>query len=198
MRIALGQFNAVVGDLAGNAGRMRQMYASAVKADVDLLAFPELAVCGYPPEDLLYKQHFLKECSKTLEKLAVDCPDLRIIAGFAEGQGANSYNSAALLQGGKVCKIYRKGMLPNYGVFDERRYFTPGTEPLVLEIEGLNVAVTICFDIWNIEWLRKFLADAGRIQMILNISASPFHIGKIWKREKVIDACIKQFNCAVA
>lgn len=198
MRIALGQFNAVVGDLAGNAGRMRQMYASAVKADVDLLAFPELAVCGYPPEDLLYKQHFLKECSKTLEKLAVDCPDLRIIAGFAEGQGANSYNSAALLQGGKVCKIYRKGMLPNYGVFDERRYFTPGTEPLVLEIEGLNVAVTICFDIWNIEWLRKFLADAGRIQMILNISASPFHIGKIWKREKVIGACIKQFNCAVA
>jgi NAD+ synthase (glutamine-hydrolysing) len=198
VRVALGQFNSVVGDLAGNAEKMRQMYARAVKADVDLLAFPELAVCGYPPEDLLYKQHFLKECSKTLEKLAVDCPDLRIITGFAEGQGANSYNSAAMLQGGKVCKIYRKGMLPNYGVFDERRYFTPGTEPLVIDIQGLKVALTICFDIWNIEWLRKFLAGTGRIQMILNISASPFHIGKIWKREKVIDACIKQFNCAVA
>jgi NAD+ synthase (glutamine-hydrolysing) len=198
VRIALGQFNSIVGDLAGNAEKMRQMYARAVKAGVDLLAFPELAVCGYPPEDLLYKQHFLKECSKTLEKAAIDCPDLRIIAGFAEGQGANSYNAAALLHGGKVLKVYRKGMLPNYGVFDERRYFTPGTEPLVIEIEGLNVAVTICFDIWNIEWLRKFLAGTGRIQMILNISASPFHIGKIWKREKVIEACIKQFNCAVA
>jgi NAD+ synthase (glutamine-hydrolysing) len=198
VRVALGQFNSVVGDLAGNAEKMRQMYARAVKASVDLLAFPELAVCGYPPEDLLYKQHFLKECLKTLEKLAIDCPDLRIIVGFAEGQGVKSYNSAALLQGGKVLEIYRKSMLPNYGVFDERRYFTPGTEPLVIEIEDLNVAVTICFDIWNIEWLRKFLTGTGRIQMILNISASPFHIGKIWKREKVIGACIKQFNCAVA
>ena len=121
MRVALGQFNTVVGDLAGNAEKMRQIYARAVKADVDLLAFPELAVCGYPPEDLLYKQHFLRDCSLTLEKLAADCPDKTIIAGFAEGKGNKSYNSAAVLQGGKVSKVYRKGMLPNYGVFDERR-----------------------------------------------------------------------------
>jgi predicted amidohydrolase len=80
MRVGLGQFNAVVGDLAGNADKMRQMYARAVKADVDLLAFPELAVCGYPPEDLLYKQHFLRDCSMTLEKLAADCPNGNIIA----------------------------------------------------------------------------------------------------------------------
>jgi NAD+ synthase (glutamine-hydrolysing) len=198
VRVALGQFNSVVGDFAGNAEKMRQMYAQAVEADVDLLAFPELAVCGYPPEDLLYKQQFLTDCSATLEKLAADCPNVNRVTGFAEGQRDNSHNAAALLQGGKVRKVYRKGMLPNYGVFDERRYFIPGTEPLVIEIEGLRIAVTICFDIWNIEWLRESLAGAGRIQMILNISASPFHIGKIWKREKVIDACIKQFNCAVA
>ena len=198
MRIALGQFNAVVGDLAGNAGRMRRMYARAVKADVDLLAFPELAVCGYPPEDLLYKQHFLRDCSMTLEKLAADCPDMNIVVGFAEGQGDNSYNSAALLQGGKVNKVYRKGMLPNYGVFDERRYFNPGTESLVIEVKGLTVAVTICFDIWNIKWLREFITGAGQIQVILNISASPFHTGKIWAREKVINACAKELNCAVA
>jgi NAD+ synthase (glutamine-hydrolysing) len=198
MRIALGQFNAVVGDLAGNAGRMRQMYAQAVKANIDLLAFPELAICGYPPEDLMYKQHFLRDCAITLGKFAADCPEGSIVAGFAEGQENNSYNSAALLQGGKVRKLYRKGMLPNYGVFDERRYFTPGTEPLVIEVEGLKVAVTICFDIWNIKWLREFLAGAGQIQMILNISASPFHTGKIWAREKVINACAKEFNCAVA
>jgi NAD+ synthase (glutamine-hydrolysing) len=198
VRVALGQFNAVVGDLAGNAEKMRQMYARAVKADVDLLAFPELAICGYPPEDLLYKQHFLRDCSITLEKLAADCPDMNIVIGFAEGQGDNSYNSAALLQGGKVSKVYRKGMLPNYGVFDERRYFNPGTEPLVFEDKGLNIAVTICFDIWNIKWLRKFFTDIGRIQMILNISASPFHTDKIRAREKVIDACAKELSCAVA
>jgi NAD+ synthase (glutamine-hydrolysing) len=123
---------------------------------------------------------------------------VNIIAGFAEGQPNNSHNAAAVLHGGNVCKVYRKGMLPNYGVFDERRYFNPGTEPLVIEVEGLKIAVTICFDIWNIEWLREFLAGVGRIQMVLNISASPFHTGKIWKREKVIDACTKEFNCAVA
>ena len=198
MRIGLGQSNAVVGDLAGNAEKMRQMYARAIEANVDLLAFPELAICGYPPEDLLYKQHFLKDCSRALEKLAADCPDMIIIAGFAENEGIESYNSAAMLQGGKVRKVYRKGMLPNYGVFDERRYFNPGTEPLVIEAKGLNIAVTICFDIWNIEWLRKFLAGSGRIQMILNISASPFHTGKIQAREKIINSCAKELNCAVA
>ena len=198
MRVALGQFNAIVGDLAGNAEKMRQIYARAVKADVDLLAFPELAICGYPPEDLLYKQHFLRDCSLTLERLAADCPDKTVIVGFAEGEGTKSYNSAAVLRGGKVRKVYRKGMLPNYGVFDERRYFHPGAGPLVINVEGLDVAVTVCFDIWNLRWLRKFLAGAGRIQMILNISASPFHTGKIAAREKVINACAKELNCAVA
>ncbi|MFC1795264.1 NAD+ synthase [Planctomycetota bacterium] len=198
VRVALGQFNAVVGDLAGNAEKIRQIYARAVKADVDLLAFPELAICGYPPEDLLYKQHFLRDSRLILKKLAADCPDKTVIVGFAESEGTKSYNSAAVLQGGKVRKVYRKGMLPNYGVFDERRYFHPGTEPLVINFEGLDVAVTICFDIWNIRWLRKFLASAGRVQMILNISASPFHTGKIRAREKVINACANELNCAVA
>ena len=198
MRVALGQFNTVVGDLAGNAEKMRQIYARAVETDVDLLAFPELAICGYPPEDLLYKQHFLGDCSLTLEKLAADCPDKTIIVGFAEGKRDKSYNSAAVLQDGKVSKVYRKGMLPNYGVFDERRYFQPGAEPLVISVDGLNVAITICFDIWNIRWLRNFLSSVGRIQMILNISASPFHTGKVQAREKVIDACAKELNCAVA
>jgi len=198
VRVALGQFNAVVGDLAGNAEKMRQMYAKAVKADVDLLAFPELAVCGYPPEDLLYKRHFIRDCSVTLDKLAADCPEKTIVVGFVESDKLNSYNAAAVLQAGKVSKIYRKGMLPNYGVFDERRYFQPGTEPVIVEARGLNVAVTICFDIWNVGWLRKFFEGAGQIQMILNISASPFHTGKIKAREQVVDTCAKELNCALA
>jgi NAD+ synthase (glutamine-hydrolysing) len=198
VRVALGQFNAVVGDLAGNAEKMRQMYARAIEADVDLLAFPELAVCGYPPEDLLYKRHFTRDCSETLDRLAADCPEKTVVVGFVESDKLKSYNSAAVLQAGKVSKIYRKGMLPNYGVFDERRYFQPGTEPLIIDVEGLNVAVTICFDIWNVGWLRKFFEDSGQIQMILNISASPFHTGKIKAREQVVNACAKELNCALA
>jgi len=147
MRVALGQFNAVVGDLAGNAKKMREIYAEAVRSDVDLLIFPELAICGYPPEDLLHKKHFLKDCLLTLEKLAIDCPQKSIIVGFPGIYQGNNYNSAAVLQGGRIIKIYRKGRLPNYGVFDEQRYFQPGNEPVIINIVGLDVAVTICADI---------------------------------------------------
>ncbi|OHB77619.1 MAG: NAD+ synthase [Planctomycetes bacterium RBG_16_55_9] len=198
MRVGLGQFNAVVGDLAGNTERMWQIYAQAVRADVDLLAFPELAVCGYPPEDLLYKQHFLRDCSLALNRFAADCSRMTIVAGFAEGNGANCYNAAAVLQNGGISKIYRKAFLPNYGVFDERRYFQCGLEPLVFNVEGVDVAVTICYDIWNIERLSDFLQRAGRIQMMLNISASPFHTGKINVREQIVHRCAGQFGCAVA
>jgi NAD+ synthase (glutamine-hydrolysing) len=194
----LGQFNAIVGDIAGNARKMREMYARAIRADVDLLVFPELAVCGYPPEDLLHKRHFLKECSLALEKLAADCPQRTIVVGFPENDGAGSYNSAAVLQGAAIIRTYRKALLPNYGVFDEQRYFRPGTNPLVLEVGDLNVAVTICFDIWHIQWLGRFLENAGPIQMILNISASPFHTGKLTRREETINKCARQFGCAVA
>ncbi len=206
MRIALGQFNAVVGDLAGNAEKMRNIYAQAAQSDVDLLVFPELAVCGYPPEDLLHKKHFLEDSRLTLDKLAADCPDKTIIAGFAESHQGNSYNSAAVLQAGRISKIYRKSRLPaaahrdepNFGVFDERRYFQPGTEPVVIDVGGLNIAITICADIWDIAEIGNFLKDVGQIQMILNISASPFHLGKIKKRQEIVSRCAKKFNCAVS
>jgi len=198
MRLALGQFNAVVGDLAGNAEKMGEIYAQAVRAKVDLLAFPELAVCGYPPEDLLYKRHFLEDNRLAIEELAGDCPDITLIVGFAESYQGNSYNSAAVLQNGRISKIYRKGMLPNFGVFDERRYFQSGTEPVVINVGGLNIALTICFDIWNIEWLKGFFRDIGQNELVLNISASPFHTGKIKKREELLSRCAKEFNCAVS
>ena len=198
MRVALGQFNAVVGDLKGNAERMRSIYAKAIGLDVDMLVFPELAVCGYPPEDLLLKRHFLEDNRLVLDKLAGDCPEKTVIVGFAESFGGNCYNSAGVLQGGRVSRIYRKGLLPNYGVFDERRYFESGTEPVVIDVGGLNVAVTICADIWDAEWLGDFLKDAGPIQMILNISASPFHMGKAGERQEILDRCARRFNCAVA
>ena len=198
MRVGLGQFNAVVGDLAGNAERISAVYSEAIAQDVDLLIFPELSICGYPPEDLLLKQHFIDENRLTIEKLARDCPEKTIIVGFAEGGRYSCCNSAAVLRNGRILKIYRKALLPNFGVFDESRYFTPGSEPLIFKIGGLNISLTICRDIWDIRWLSEFLKDSGKIQLLVNISASPFHLGKIREREQVISACAKQLNCAVA
>jgi len=207
VRIGLGQFNAVVGDLAGNARKMREFYAEAVRADVDLLAFPELSLGGYPPEDLLLKRHFLDDCRRTLDRIAAEAGEKTVLVGFAEGGDDHTpaqrdtlrcCNSAAVLQAGRVRDIYRKALLPNYGVFDEKRYFTPGGNPLVITIGGLRIAVTICFDIWNIEWLGKFLGKSEPLHMILNISASPFHIGKIALREETISKAARLFNCAVA
>jgi len=195
--VALGQFNAVVGDLAGNAQKMRSIYTKARQSDADLLVFPELAVCGYPPEDLLHKKHFLEDNRLTVGKLAADCPEKTIVVGFAESYQGDSYNSAAVLQTGRITKIYRKGQLPNVGVFDEPRYFRPGTKPVVVNIAGLNVAISICADIWDTEWLNNFLKTAAPIQMVLNISASPFDMGKTEQRQEMISRCAKKFNCAV-
>jgi NAD+ synthase (glutamine-hydrolysing) len=198
MRVALGQINSLVGDLTGNAEKIRNTYIQALASDVDLLAFPELAICGYPPEDLLHKKYFLEDSRTAVDKLAADCPDKTIVVGFAESYQGISYNSAAVLQSGRISKIYRKGLLPNFSVFDERRYFQPGTEPLAINVKGLNIALTICFDIWDINWLSNLLKDIGQIQMVLNISASPFHMGKINEREQLVKQCAEKFNCAVS
>jgi NAD+ synthase (glutamine-hydrolysing) len=197
MRIGLGQFDAVVGDLAGNAERMRAIYKQARQEGVDLLVFPELAVCGYPPEDLLLKRHFLDDNRKVVEKLANDCPQETIVVGFADFFRGNAYNCAAVLKNGRLSKIYRKGLLPNTGVFDERRYFEQGTKPLIIKMEGLNIAITVCMDIWDIEWLAKFFKNSGKIDMLLNISASPFHLGKLELRQDIISQCATHLKCPV-
>ena len=160
VRVALGQFNAVVGDLGFNSLKMREIYHQAVDRDVDLLVFPELAVCGYTPEDLLLSKHFLQDISASLEKLASDCPEITMVVGFAEDYEDTCYNSAAILQQGCIRKVYRKSRLVNAGVFDELRYFRPGTEPLIMNMAGLNVAFTVCADIWDTQWLGSFLCSS--------------------------------------
>ncbi|MBW8000392.1 MAG: NAD+ synthase [Planctomycetes bacterium] len=197
MRIALGQFDAHVGDLAGNVEKMRSMYEQAVKQNVDLLVFPELAVCGYPPEDLLIKRHFIEDNLLAVEKLAKSCPDITIVVGYPGLLDGRIYNCAAVLKNGKIEDVYRKGLLPNFGVFDEQRYFKAGDEPVMINIKGVNVAITICLDIWDSNWLKDFLADCNPIHMILNISASPFHVGKIQKRLSAITQCAQKFNAAL-
>jgi len=198
VRVALGQFNATVGDLAGNAQKMRKVYRQSLRSGADLLVLPELAVCGYPPEDLLLKKHFVQDALTALGKLAADCPEKTMIVGFPQGSQDRTYNAAAVLQQGRIDKVYRKSLLPNYGVFDERRYFEPGTEPLIIDAKGLKIAVTICEDLWDLDGLKRLLKDAGRIDLVVNLSASPFDMGKIATRQEIVGRCAKAFNCAVA
>ncbi|MDI6449276.1 NAD+ synthase [Anaerobaca lacustris] len=198
MRIALGQFNAVVGDLSGNIEKMKSMWAGAVEAGADLVIFPELAVCGYPPEDLVYKRQFLDDNRTAVETLAAACPAKTIVVGFVESVNGTAFNAAAVIQDGRIAETYQKRELPNYGVFDERRYFRPGNRPVLVELAGLNIVLTICEDLWEIEWLKRFYTESGPFDLLLNISASPFHMGKFDERGRIITRCSKAFNCAVA
>ena len=198
LRIGLAQINTTVGDFAGNIEKMGQVYARAKKANLDLLIFPELSICGYPPEDLLLKKHFLEENKKAVEQLAKDCPDITIMAGFAETSDDTSFNSLAVLDKGKITKIYRKALLPNYGVFDEKRYFVGGNEPVVIKMKNISIICTICEDIWELSRLKKFLASISEKGLIVNISASPFYAGKINQKLKVLQNCATTFGCPVA
>jgi len=198
LRVALGQFNALVADIEGNVQKMRSLYAEAIELGMDVMVFPEMCICGYPPEDLLLKEHFLSDNRKALENLAADCSQKIIIAGFAEMNKGKCFNSIGVLQNGQVKKTYRKSLLPNYGVFDEQRYFQPGDGPIAIDIDGMAVVLTICEDIWQIEWLEKALKDIQHRDIIINISASPFHFGKIIQRRSVLSSCAKRFDCALA
>lgn len=198
MRIGLAQLNATVGDIQGNLEKMARMWQQAQQSRLDLLVFPELVTCGYPPEDLLHKGHFVSDNGLAVQQLAQACPRGRILVGFPQGVKDQAYNAAALIHNGRISQVYRKGRLPNFSVFDESRYFVPGSEALVLEVEGICIAPTICYDLWNLNWLRNWLGRSGNVDLVLNISASPFDMGKIKRRESVIKRCALELNCAVA
>jgi NAD+ synthase (glutamine-hydrolysing) len=198
MRIALAQFNASVGNIKGNTEKMEKLSIKAFDLGANIVVFPEMSVCGYPPEDLLLKKSFLDNNHSAIEYLAQKSTDIIMIAGFAEASQKGCFNSLAVLQKGRTTNIYRKSILPNYGVFDERRYFRPGAEAVRIMIDGNAVTFTICEDIWRLKWLDSFFGEMPRIDMVINISASPFHIGKIEQRQETLRQCAKHFNCTVA
>ena len=187
LRIALAQINATVGDLGGNARRIKEGMRAAAEAGAQLVCFPELALTGYPPEDLLLKPRFISDNLHALEDLAratADLPGLTAIVGFADRE-TDLYNAAAILHGGRVVGRYHKQFLPNYGVFDEDRYFAAGTETPTFLIEGVTVGVSICEDIWYPDGPPEDQASAGA-EVLVNISASPFHVGKQSGRERML------------
>ncbi len=213
MRLALCQINATVGDLAGNAQRIRAGIETAKQAGAELVLFPELALTGYPPEDLLLREHFLTDTGAQLEQLASATEGIVAIVGFPEripgavrGPSPRSprpmptvvHNSAAVLAAGKIEQVYRKVHLPNYGVFDEQRYFKPG-EPngTVIELSGHGIGVTVCEDLWVAGAPASSEAGAGA-KLIVNISASPYHAGKGLERERLFAQRARETDAYIA
>jgi NAD+ synthase (glutamine-hydrolysing) len=185
LRLALAQINSTVGDLAGNVRKMVEYIGEAKARAADIVVFPELALCGYPPEDLLLKPAFIRACGDSLEKLAVQCYGLAAIVGFPE-EANDLYNAAAILCDGKIIGTCRKQLLPNYGVFDEDRYFAPAHGQSVLVTQGGRIGVSICEDIWHPGGPHEVQAVIGNAELLINISASPYHRGKGKSRERML------------
>jgi NAD+ synthase (glutamine-hydrolysing) len=184
LRVGLAQLNTTVGDIDGNAGRIVDALTDARAQGAQLVVFPELAVNGYPPEDLLLKTHFLAAGRRALDEIAASVEGMVALIGFAEHAG-DVYNSLAVVSEGAVRGIYRKMFLPNYGVFDEQRYFQSGDTPALARLDGTTLGLTICEDIWEPGPPASDEALAGA-EVIVNISASPYHMGKGAQRERML------------
>src|SRR5579863_4169684 len=183
LKIALAQINPTVGDLAGNTRKILEYAALAQKAGSELAVFPELCVCGYPPEDLLLKKHFVADNIKALDALAKKVHGISVIAGFVDSDaGGKIYNAAALISDGKLQDVYYKQELPNYGVFDEKRYFSCGKNSGVLTVKNVTIGINICEDIWIDGAVYQAQAMSGS-KVLINISSSPYQAGKLKERQ---------------
>jgi len=184
LRIAIAQLNFLVGDLRNNARRVLDTAREARDGlQAHAVVFPELTLAGYPPEDLILRPDFMAQVERVLNEMAGQVHGIDVIVGFPEKQTGMPYNSAAVLRDGKIHAIYRKHALPNYGVFDEKRYFLPGSEPCVFDLQGIPVGLTVCEDLW-LPGAVEQAAEAGA-KLILNINASPYHANKTREREAV-------------
>jgi NAD+ synthase (glutamine-hydrolysing) len=184
LRLALAQVNTVVGDLDGNRARILASLADARTAGADLVLFPELATTGYPPEDLLLRPAFVRAAHESVEQIAAECTDITALVG-TPWFDRDLANACAVCTAGRVQAVYRKHFLPNYGVFDEHRYFAEGRELVVLRLGDASIGTTICEDVWQPGPPATDLALAGA-QLLVNLSASPFHVGKAEEREEML------------
>ncbi len=196
LRVAACQLNLVVGDLDGNVTRILSALEEAEQGGADVAVFPELAVTGYPPEDLLLRTHFLEAARAALEELAGKTEGIAAVVGFPERED-DVYNAAALLAEGEIETTYRKMLLPNYGVFDEQRYFQAGDCPVTFELNGVEIGLTVCEDIWEPGPPATAEALAGA-QLIVNCAASPYHAEKGIEREHMVSQRARDNSAAVA
>ncbi len=198
LRIAACQLNTVVGDLDGNIDRILSAYSEAVASGCDIAVFPELAVSGYPPEDLLLKSAFVDDVQAAMQRVAAETTDCVAVVGFVDGEEAvadptgRAFNAVAVCANGQVHGVYHKRALPDYGVFDEERYFSPGSHALDLyEINGVTVGVSICEDMWIPGGVFAELASGGA-QLIVNVNASPMYVGKMAVRAEQLKSRIAE------
>jgi NAD+ synthase (glutamine-hydrolysing) len=196
IRVALAQINVTVGDITNNTGRVLDYLKRARATGADIIAFPELVLTGYPPEDLLLRPHFVRENRRALDRVVEAAGDEIIIIGFVDNDGSDIYNAAAVIAGGKLADIYHKTFLPNYGVFDEERYFQSGSRCPVFSLGEARVGINVCEDIWYPGGPTKLQALVGDAHLIVNISSSPFHAGKRYDRERML--CTRAEDNAVA
>ncbi|MGE3857888.1 MAG: NAD+ synthase, partial [Dehalococcoidia bacterium] len=185
LRVALAQINTTVGDMEGNRLRILEAARRAAEAGADLVAFPELAITGYPPEDQLLRSSFIDEAHASLERLAEEARGLPVLVVGCVEFDRHLHNAAAVLHDGEIAAMYHKQHLPNYGVFDEDRYYYPGDTPLVVTVAGVQVGITICEDAWYPAGPISDEAVAGA-QVIVNINSSPFYAGKTRDRERML------------
>ncbi|AGA34129.1 NAD synthetase / Glutamine amidotransferase chain of NAD synthetase [Thioalkalivibrio nitratireducens DSM 14787] len=195
LRMALVQTNPVVGALAANADAILDAVGRARADGADLVVFPELAITGYPPEDLLLRRRFLEDARKEVDRIAEQARGIDLVLGAPLATAGGVLNAALLLRDGGVAARYGKQKLPNYSVFDERRYFQPGASACVIEAGGLRLGLTVCEDIWEPE--PAAMAAAAGAQIILNLNASPYHRGKAAQREAVVRARVAENGCPV-
>lgn len=197
VRVALCQANLSVGDINGNIERIRDRISTASELGVDLVVFPELSVTGYPPEDLLLRPGFIERAKHAVHALAAEIENIVVLVGFPSLSG-NLYNAAATLSEGKVTTIYHKRHLPNYAVFDEQRYFASGSTAVVLRLNGLGIGISICEDLWQLGGPAEWAVREGGAELIVNLSASPYHRAKGYEREQMFATRCTDYNCYLA
>lgn len=185
MRLALAQINPTVGDLEGNRKKIEHFASLAKKEGTDIIAFPELSLTGYPPEDLLLVPRFVNENIKHLKEISDSLEGIVAVVGFVDKEGDSLFNAAALIAQRETKGIYHKILLPNYGVFDEKRYFQSGSQPFLFKYGNLGIGICICEDVWHQEGPVPLLAERGA-KLVIVINASPYNIGKREEREKVV------------
>ena len=199
LRIAMAQFDFPVGDVAGNRDRIARMIAEARdEHGADIVLFPELALSGYPPEDLLYRPSFLRDCQVALDGIAADVHGIVAIVGWPQAAGAVVYNAASVLRDGAIEQTYRKRELPNYAVFDERRYFDvdPDRDDCVFEVDGTRVGLVICEDLWFAEPIASTTAKGAQLVLVPN--ASPFERDKHAQRDELLAQRTRETGAAIA
>ncbi len=196
LRIALAQIDSLVGDVSGNVDRIIRFMTEARDVHgADLVVFPELTLTGYPPEDLLMRPGLHRKVAQEFERLKQAVNGIDMLVGYPELAGEFCFNSAALIRQGEVVANYRKQTLPNYGVFDEKRYFEAGEAATVVEVAGARIGITLCEDIW-VEG-PAWLAAAAGAEIIVNLNASPFHVGKMQLREDTVQARVEEVGLPV-